>query len=24
VVHYRESIQPVKRFSACFGYFTFE
>jgi len=24
VVHYRESIQPVKRFSACFWYFAFE
>ena len=24
VVHYRESMQPVKRFSACFVFFTFE
>ena len=24
VVHYRESMQPVKRFSACFEFFMFE
>ena len=24
VVHYRESMQPVKRFSACFHFFMFE